>query len=65
MSFTLPEALADIPELLVLVQKIQAGVAALPQPPAPVSAAAYADLVASVLPDLGKLIDKVRGQAAD
>ncbi len=65
MPFTIPEALADLPELLTLVQKISAGVEGLPKPPAPVSAASYANLVASILPDLGKLIDEIRVQAAD
>jgi hypothetical protein len=65
MAFTVPEVLADLPALLNLVNKIAAGVEALPDPPAAVSAKAYADLVASVLPDLGALIDVIRAQAAD
>lgn len=65
MPFTIPEALADLPALLTLVQKISAGVAGLPVPPAPISAKAYADLVSNVLPDLGELIDTIRVQAAD
>lgn len=64
MPFTIPEALADLPALLNLVQKISNGVSALPQPPAAVSAKAYADLISSVLPDLGSLIDTIREQAA-
>jgi len=62
MPFTIPEALADLPELLVIVQKIASGAQALPKP---LSASAVTDLAASVLPDLGRLIDKVAAQAAD
>ena len=65
MPFTIPETLEDLPALLTLVQKINTGVSAMPKPPAPVTAKAYADLVASVLPDLGSLIDVIRKQAAD
>jgi hypothetical protein len=64
MPFTVPEIVSDLPALLTLVNKIATGVEALPKPPAPVSAKAYADLVASLLPDLGALIDVVREQAA-
>lgn len=65
MPFTIPEALADLPAALSLVQKISDGVSKLPKPPAPVTASAYSDLLVSVLPDLASLIDTVREQAAD
>jgi hypothetical protein len=65
MAFTIPEAITDLPALLNLVNKIASGVSGLPQPPAPISAKAYATLVASLLPDLGDLIDTIRKQAAD
>lgn len=64
MPFTIPEALADLPEALDLINEIQAGVAALPKPPEPVSASAYSALLVTVLPKLAALIDKVREQAA-
>lgn len=65
MAFTLPEAIADFPELLAFINKAIAGASALPKPPSPMSAKAVADLVSSLLPDLGALIDKIRAQAAD
>jgi hypothetical protein len=64
MPFTIPEALADLPAALTLINKIQAGVAALPKPPEAVTAKAVSDLLVSVLPDLAALIDTVREQAA-
>jgi hypothetical protein len=65
MGFTIPEAIADFPELLAFINKAIAGAQALPKPPAQVGASDVANLVASLLPDLGKLIDKIRAQAAD
>jgi len=64
MPFTVPEALADLPAALSLVQKINEGVSALPKPPAPVAAKDYSNLLVSVLPDLAALIDTIREQAA-
>ena len=63
MPFSTTEALVDLPEILALVQKISAGVSALPAPPAPRKASDYSALVVSVLPDLAALIDKVEAQA--
>lgn len=65
MPFTIPEALADLPAALTLVQKISAAVANLPKPPAPFTAKAYSDLLVSILPDIANLVDVVRVQAAD
>lgn len=64
MPFTFPEALADFPEAMDLINEISAAVDALPKAPAPISVKAYADLMAAVLPRLGALIDKVREQVA-
>ena len=65
MPFTIPEAIADFPEFLAFINKVVAGVEALPKPPAEVSVSAYTNLIASLLPELGNLIDTIRKQAAD
>ena len=62
MAFTIPEGLADFPEALALVNKI----ATLSwTAPAGEEARIYATNLATVLPELGVLIDKIRKQAAD
>jgi hypothetical protein len=61
----LEDLLEDLPAIVALVNKIQAGIAALPSPP--VVATQFADdakLVAACLPDVGALIDQVRVQIA-
>ena len=60
MPFTVPEALADLPAALALVQKIADGVNSLP---AQKTAKAYSDLLCTVLPDLANLIDEIEAQA--
>ena len=59
MAFTIADALEDIPEILVLVQQIQAGVSALPKPS---KASDYTKLAAAVLPAVGAMIDTVEAQ---
>lgn len=61
MAFSIGDALEDIPEILVLVQQIEAGVVALPKP---AKASDYTKLAASVLPAVGTLIDTVQAQIA-
>jgi hypothetical protein len=61
MGFTIPEALADLPQALSLVQKIQADVQALP-PAAERKAVDYGKIVSDVTPDLCALIDEVEAQ---
>ncbi len=62
MPFTLTEGLEDLPAVLSLLNKVEAGVKALPAP-ADRKAADYATLIGSVLPDLAALIDQVEAQA--
>jgi hypothetical protein len=59
MPFSIPEALADLPALLALVQKIEAGVIGLP---AQRTAKVYSDLICSLLPDLATLVDQIEAQ---
>jgi hypothetical protein len=61
MAFSIADALEDIPEVLVLVQQVEAGLKALPKP---AKASDYTKLAASVLPSVGSLIDTVQAQMA-
>ena len=61
MPFTLPEALADIPELLALVQSI---VAVIPQVQAAKSFADRQKLSEPIQEALAKLIDEISAQVA-
>lgn len=61
MPFTLPEALEDLPALLTLVQAVEAGIKALPPTP---TFSDDAKLIASLLPQLGTLVDTIKAQIA-
>ena len=63
MAFTIPEALADLPAALALVNKINDSIKALPAPPAPRKAADYAAIVCACAPDLAALIDTIEEQS--
>jgi hypothetical protein len=70
MPFDWTEAVEDIPEVLALINKIEAGLALIPSVPVPPPAGGapvkpYADLFASVLPEIGALVDLIKKQAAD
>jgi hypothetical protein len=59
----------DVPQVIALIQKIQTGLKAIPAPPSPTPPggapiAPYFSLAASVMPELGALIDLVKTQAA-
>ncbi len=69
MPFDWNEAVSDIPQIVALIQKIEKGLSAIPAAPTPappggIPVAPYFDLAASVLPELGDLIDLVKAQAA-
>lgn len=61
MPFTIVDAIEDVPELLTIVQQVQAGIAALPKP---AKASDYTKLAAAILPSVGTLIDTVEAQLA-
>lgn len=61
LSFSLLDAVEDIPVLLTLVQQVEAGIQALPKP---AKASDYTKLAATVLPSIGALIDEVQAQIA-
>lgn len=70
MAFDWTEAVEDIPQVLALVNKIEAGLKAMPPVPVPPPVGGppvkpYADLIASVLPEIGALVDLIKKQAAD
>ncbi len=70
MSFDWTEAVEDVPEVLNLINKIEAGLKLIPPVSVPPPAGGppvkpYADLLASVLPEIGALVDLVKKQAAD
>lgn len=62
MPFSIPEVLADIPELLGLVQKIEEQIKSLPATGR--KAADYGKIIVAVVPDLTALIDTIESQAA-
>lgn len=70
MPFDWSEAIQDVPQVVALIQKIQKGLSAIPATPSPApvggpEVAPYFQLAASVMPELGALIDLVKKQAAD
>lgn len=70
MPFDWTEAIQDVPQVIALVQKIEAQVKLLPKPPVPLPPGGAPvkplfDLAAAILPELGALVDVIKAQAAD
>lgn len=64
------EGLADVPEAIALFVKLQAAIAAMPKAPSPAPPGGAPvqpifELIASVLPEFGALVDRIKAQAAD
>jgi len=65
MPLDLQEIIEDGAEVGAFVGKLQSAVAALPKPPAVLTASDVCAVIASAAPECGALIDKIRADIAD
>lgn len=65
MPLTLDEVITDGGQVAALAAKCKAGIEALPKPPAALTASDICNLTASLLPEVGALIDQVIADTKD
>lgn len=65
MPLTIEEVIANGGSLAAFVARVRDVAAALGAEGAPQNAEVYASAIASLLPDLGRLVDQVRADIAD